>query len=130
MPPPPDEPPLEPPLEPPPEPPEDPPLEPLEPPDDPPLEPLEPPLEPLEPLEPPLGAGIPPPLGAGVPALGTPPPEVPPLVLHAPVAIAAKAIKTSGLIQLGIVVSERRDVIVLTLCNARTPRVLEHQRRG
>ena len=78
---------------------------------------------------PPPGAGIPPP-GAGIPAPGMPPPDEPPLVLHAPVTIAANATKIRGLIQLGIIVSERRDVIVLTLCNARTGKVLEHQKRG
>jgi hypothetical protein len=104
---------------------------PLEPPDEPPLEPLEPPLDPLEPLEPPLGGGIPPPLGAGMPPPDMPPPpDAPPLVLQAPVTIAAKAMNASGLIQLGTVDSERRDVMVLTLCNARTPRVLEREKRG
>jgi hypothetical protein len=123
MPPPPDEPPEEPPLEPPEEPPLEPPEEPLEPPEE--------PLEPLEPLEPPpLGGGMPPPLGAGAPAPGIPPPDAPPLVLHAPVTIAAKAINNNGLIQLGTIVSERRVVMVLTLCNARTPRVLELKKRG
>lgn len=125
MPPPPDEPPDDPPLDPPEEPPLDPPEEPpLEPPEEPPLEPL----DPLEPLEPPLGGGIPPPED------GIPPPDAPPdellLVLQAPVTSAANAMNNSGLIQLGTNVCERRDVIVLTLCNARTPRVLEHQRRG
>lgn len=128
MPPPPDEPPDDPPLDPPEEPPLDPPEEPpLEPPEEPPLEPLDP-LDPLEPLEPPLGGGIPPPED------GIPPPDAPPdellLVLQAPVTSAANAMNISGLIQLGTNVRERRDVIVLTLCNARTPRVLEHQRRG
>jgi hypothetical protein len=123
-------PPEEPPLEPPEEPPLEPPEEPLEPPLEPPEEPLEPPLEPLEPLEPPLGGGIPPPLGAGMPAPGIPPPDAPPLVLHAPVTTAAKAMKISGLIQLGSIDSERRVVMFLTLSNARTPKVLELKKRG
>ena len=84
----------------------------------------------LEPLEPPLGGGIPPP-GDGIPPPDIPPPEEElPLSLHAPVAKAANAMNTMGLIQLGMLVFKRRDVIVLTLCNARSGKVLEHQKRG
>jgi hypothetical protein len=73
---------------------------------------------------------MPPPLGDGIPAPGIPPPEAPPLVLQAPVTMAANAINSSGLTQLGTILSERRDVIVLALWNAQTIRCLERLRGG